>query len=188
MTYVELIVVLSIFSTMTSIVLFNYNKFQEKVDIKVLANDIALKIVEAQKSSISGKWNLNALSGWKPSYGIYFDLSNDKNFIYFADFLTVNQQYDLGSDVCSSAGDECLNKINITKGNYISQIDGYLDSSPFPITNPLSITFKRPDSSAVFKSNGSLLVGFDYMQITIISPSSVTARIKIYPSGRIQIN
>ena len=51
MTYVELIVVLSIFSIMTSIVLFNYNEFQAKVDIKVLANDIVLNIVEAQKVS-----------------------------------------------------------------------------------------------------------------------------------------
>ena len=55
MTYVELIVVLSIFSVMTSVVLFNYNEFQAKIDIKVLANDIALKIVEAQKSALSGK-------------------------------------------------------------------------------------------------------------------------------------
>ena len=55
MTYVELIVVLSIFSIMTSVVLFNYGAFQAKVDIKNLASDIALKIVEAQKSALSGK-------------------------------------------------------------------------------------------------------------------------------------
>ncbi|KKQ07855.1 MAG: hypothetical protein US18_C0006G0001, partial [Parcubacteria group bacterium GW2011_GWB1_36_5] len=48
MTYVELIVVLSIFAVMSSIVLFNYGEFQAKVDIKNLASDIALKIVEAQ--------------------------------------------------------------------------------------------------------------------------------------------
>jgi type II secretory pathway pseudopilin PulG len=182
MTYIELIVVLGIFSTMTSIVLFNYNAFQEKVDIKVLANNIALKIVEAQKSSISGKWNSGALSGWKPSYGTYFDLSDNKNFIFFVD-LNNNNFFD--SPVCN---EECLDSINITKNNHISQIDSYLNSTATSITSPLSITFKRSDSGAVFKSNDSILTGFDYLQITVTSPSSIIGRIKVYPSGRIQID
>ena len=67
MTYVELIVVLSIFSAMTSVVLFNYGEFQAKVDIKNLASDIALKIVEAQKSSLSGKLPESFPVNWKPS-------------------------------------------------------------------------------------------------------------------------
>ena len=45
MTYVELIVVLGIFAVMLSISMFNYKRFQGKVDIKNLANDIALKLV-----------------------------------------------------------------------------------------------------------------------------------------------
>src|SRR3989344_4815832 len=84
MSYVELIVVLSIFSVMTSVVLFNYGSFQAKVDIKNLASDIALKVVEAQKSSLSGKLlppthippNPNT---WKPSYGLFFDADSNKN-------------------------------------------------------------------------------------------------------------
>ena len=48
MTYIELIVVLSIFAVMTSIVLFDYGGFQAKVDIKNLASDVALQIVQAQ--------------------------------------------------------------------------------------------------------------------------------------------
>ena len=186
MTYVELIVVLSIFSIMTSIILFNYGKFQTNVDVKILANDIASKIIEAQKSSISGQLNLNASLSWKPSYGIYFDTSssNNKNFVYFAD-LAQDNAYDLSS--CGGGG-ECLDNINITKGNYISRIDSYSGSTPTPITNPLSITFKRPDSSAIFGSNGLLLNGFDYIQITVSSPDLTIAKIKIYPSGRIQIN
>jgi len=184
MTYVELIVVLSIFSIMTSILLFDYNKFEAKVDIKVLANEIASKIVEAQKSAISGKWNVNAPLSWKPSYGIYFDLSSNKNFIYFADLIQ-NNSYDSSS--CSGTG-ECSDNISITKNNYVSRIDSYLGSTPTPIANPLSITFKRPNSSAIFSSNGILLTGFNYIQITISSPELISSTIKIYPSGRIQIN
>lgn len=187
MTYVELIVVLSIFSIMTSILLFNYKGFGAKVDIKILANDIASKIVEAQKSAISGKWNVNAPLNWKPSYGIYFDpsSSNNKNFIYFADMVVQNNSYDSSS--CPGTG-ECQDSINITKGNYISHIDSYLGATPTSITNPLSVTFKRPDSSAIFSVNGVILSGFDYMQITVSSPDLVSSTIKIFPSGRIQID
>ena len=193
MTYVELIVVLSIFAVMTSVILFDYGKFQSKVDIKVLANDIALKVVEAQKSALSGKLPLYprvSVSPWKPSYGVYFDLSSaetKKSFIYFTDLDQLGDYTDDNSSCTSNTG-ECLEKITITKNNFISQIDSYSGAVATPITNPLSITFKRPDASAIFKSNGLLLTDLDYIQITITSPSGINAFIKIYPSGRIQIN
>src|SRR3990167_3431372 len=92
MSYIELIVVLSIFSAMTSIVLFNYGDFQAKVDIKNLASDIALKVVEAQKMSLSGQFPPQPQYGaigdpaaWKPSYGVSFDLTTPTQFIYFVD-------------------------------------------------------------------------------------------------------
>ena len=190
MTYVELIVVLNIFSIMSSIVLFNYNKFQAKVDIKNLANDIALKIVEAQKSAMSGKWNTNAPSGWKPSYGVYFDLSVPNHFIYFADFVDINKQYDAGSG-CSTGGGECLDDIEITKGK-ISKIEECSTStedclSPVSTPNPLSITFTRPNSGASFSPN--LSASSNYIRTTISSSDdSFNGYIKIYPSGRIQVN
>ena len=193
MTYVELIVVLSIFSVLSSVVVFNYGDFQARVDIKNLSSDIALKIVEAQKSSVNGAWNSSAIANWKPSYGIYFnssatldtdDVSFNKKFIYFAD-LDNNNNYD-GPSTCATA--ECLDKIIITKNNYISRIDSYTDSIlTQQITNSLSIIFKRSDPGATFTSSG-LLLGFDYIQITIASPRGATALIKIYPSGRVQIN
>jgi prepilin-type N-terminal cleavage/methylation domain-containing protein len=198
MTYVELIVVLSIFSIMTSIVLFDYNKFEEKIDIKILANDIALKIIEAQKSSVSGKLPPTAQQAsisdeWKPSYGLYVDsaLANNKKLVYFTDLLPQNSAYD--PSVCPGAG-ECLDSVTITKGNYISRIDSFIGSTlNQQITRPLSITFKRPGSSAVFAITNpdnsiSILNGFDYVQITITSVSSVNSYIKIYNSGRVQIN
>lgn len=195
MTYVELIVVLSIFSVMTSIVLFNYNSFQAKIDIKVLANDIALKIVEAQKSALAGKWNSAASTDWKPSYGVYFDLSNSStknNFVYFADLnnsdiFEGNATFDdNNSNICSQ---ECLENIIITKGNYISKIYGYSkNNSPSEIGPSFSVRFTRPDSKAVFiDSFGMEINNIDYIKIVISSPSGINSNINIYPSGRIEI-
>jgi len=178
MTYVELIVVLSIFGIMSSIILFNYGKFQAKVDIKNLASDIALKIVQAQKDAMSGKIQINPFTT-APAYGVYFDLLVPDGFIYFADLDNSN---DIGIS-------ELLEKINITKGNYIFEIGTYTGTTLVQqIATPLSITFTRPNSSAIFNYLGSD-TPYDYIQITISSSDdSVKGYIKIYPSGRIQVN
>jgi len=169
MTYVELIVVLSIFSIMTSITIFNYNKFEAKVDIKILANDIASKIVEAQKSAISGKWNSLASSNWKPSYGINFDLADNTHFTYFANIG------DIGDNIYDPA-DSVLDEIGITKNNFIKD----LKCSGTSI-NELDIVFRRPDSRAWISCSGDV-------EIIISSPQEVNSTIKVSPSGRIQIN
>jgi len=197
MTYVELIVVLGIFAVMSTIVVFNYGEFQAKVDVKNLASDIALKVVEAQKSSLSGKLPFpTPQSTWKPAYGVYFNSSSmpldtdgiafNKKFIYFAD---IDNEKDYDGETSSCTG-ECLDRIIITKNNYISNVDMCTTdpcvSGSSPI-NPLSITFTRPNSGASFYTNTEI-TGPDYFQITIKSPKTATATIKIYPSGRIQVN
>jgi len=199
MTYVELIVVLSIFAIMSTIIFFNYGEFQAKVDIKSLASDIALKIVQAQKSAVNGvlpslSQQSSEISGWKPAYGVYFNSSttNDipnvpfnKEFIYFTD-LNQNGIYDASNCPGSS---ECLDRVTITKNNSILSIDQCDTLTCIP-SSPISITFKRPDSSAIFHLGNALLTltGSQYIQITIKSPKTAMAKIKIYPSGRIQVN
>lgn len=183
MTYVELIVVLSIFGIMSSIVLFNYGKFQAKVDIKNLANDIALKIVQAQKDAMSGKLPIQTptVDPWRPSYGVYFNLTNPKSFIYFAD---LNNDHIFNHGSCYG---ECLDDINITKGNSISKFGVFYQNGDSEILNDLVLTFTRPDSGAIMYSNGTILQNVSYIQIAIISPQSIGARIKLYSSGRIEI-
>ena len=184
MTYVELIVVLSIFAVMSSIVLFNHGKFQAKVDIKNLANDIALKIVQAQKDAMSGKIPVQTIGdSWRPSYGVYFDLSYPKSFIYFADSNN-NNYYDY---------DSTLDTIPIIKNNTISNLEVIGCSpteSPTEVAN-LSIVFKRPDSGALINNlTGTFSCDtIEYAKITVSSSDdSFKGYIKIYPSGRIQVN
>jgi Tfp pilus assembly protein FimT len=194
MTYIELIVVLGIFSTMLGVALFNHNKFQDKVSIKNLANEIALRLVEAQKSAIGGKWNAGATYDWKPSYGVHFNLSspgNNQSFIFFAD-LNADEEYDVtDTSFCPNPGlpnDECLDKISLTRGNVISNLDFfYADGTSTPLSN-LTAAFTRPDSGATVRSTTPPTGTLAYAQITVVSPGGFTARVKVYPSGRIQIN
>ena len=183
MTYVELIVVLGIFAILSSVAIFNYGAFQAKVDIKNLASDIALRVVQAQKSALSGEQNINEPLNWKPSYGVYFNPGSNNSFIYFAN---LNNNYFFDGSNCTN---ECLNYVSISKNDFIQKVESYLGSSPTQITNPIAVTFTRPDSRAYFSyANNIPLSGFDFIQITVASPSGAIALIKIYPSGRIQVN
>jgi prepilin-type N-terminal cleavage/methylation domain-containing protein len=190
MTILELVVVLSIFAIISSVVIFNYGAFQAKVDIKNLASDIALQVVTAQKASLSGllpslTQQSSEISGWKPSYGVYFNIvADNKSFTYFAD-LNDDAQYD---GLPCTGGNECVSKITITKNNFISNLQVfYINSLNTPL-NDLTITFTRPSSGAVFVSNSATLANVSFVQITISSQSGITSLIKLYPSGRVQVN
>ena len=193
MTYVELIVVLSIFSVMSAIMLFDYNKFEGKVDIKNLANDIAIKAIEAQKSATAGRLPPSGsyAAGWKPSYGLYFKLGSpgdNKTFLYFTD---LNQSGDfLDPLFCPTPGNggECLEKISITKGNTITELRAYYADASSSTGNDLSINFTRPNAGATIRSSTGFSGPVAYVQITIASPQGNTAKVKIYASGRIQID
>ncbi|MFA5932068.1 MAG: type II secretion system protein [Candidatus Paceibacterota bacterium] len=202
MTYVELIVVLSIFSVLSSVAVFNYGAFQDRVDIKNLASDITLKIVEAQNSSLAGVLPVSGGydSSWKPSYGVYFNssassdvdgISFNKKFIYFTDLGTaLSSQNGMFDGSTSSCTGECLDKISITKNNYISRLDACY-ATPCATTSPLNdltISFSRPNSGATIKSSSIFISPVSYIQITIASPKGATSLIKLYPSGRVQVN
>jgi type II secretory pathway pseudopilin PulG len=195
MTYVELIVVLSIFSIMSAIVLFNHDKFQGKVDVKNLASDIGLKIIEAQKSSLNGKFPpilqqaiIEDINTWKPSYGTYFNINpitENKSFIYFVD---LDRNNIIDSTNCIAVSQECLERIDITKGSYISNLDVFYknDATPYPV-NDFTFSFVRPNSEAVIKSSTVFTGEVSYAQLTIKSVQGASAIIKVYRSGRIEI-
>ena len=201
MTYAELIVVLSIFSIMSAISVSNYRIFQDKIDLKNLASDIAVRLVSAQKLASSG--TLPSLSHqppdpsvWKPTYGIYFNLipgpnTGNKTFYSFVDVASVvqNKTFDHGPlYLCPDA--ECLEKINITKGNYIESIKYYIGNTSTDLTNEVHISFTRPSQTAIFHDQNGVLPVFDYLEINVgsFTGGANTSKIRVFPSGRIQLN
>lgn len=197
----ELIVVLSIFAIMTSIVIFNYNKFLDDTNIKVLASDVALQVVTAQKSAIDGELQSAPFTSNdptvvpSPAYGVYFNtssLANSENFVYFADMNNDGACED-GSGGCSVIGpaSEVLNTIGITNGNYISKIEITDNNNNSCPVNNLTVVFKRPDTSARISTTTPIAPcsSIASATITISAPDpSVVSNIEIYPSGRIQID
>ena len=202
MTVIELIVVLSIFAVLSSVILFNYTAFQSRVDIQNLANDMTLQIVNAQNSALDGLLPANGYvpdnpgypsTPWRPSYGVYFssttapDLNgaDNKDFISFID---LNNNNNFNGSNCQG---ECLSDYGITKSDYISDISIFYGNSPTSIPN-LTVTFARPNSGAALYSNGVIIPNISnvsYIQITVLDPTGKNpSYIDIYPSGRVQIN
>ena len=164
MTYIELIVVLGIFSVLSGVAMFNYKGFQDQIDIRNLGSDIALKIIKAQSDSRAGTLALLAPAVWKPSYGLYFEANSDedKNFIYFADYN--NDGFFTRSGVGMDCSGECLEKVLMTKGNRISEliiINGALEDSVPEAT----IVFSRTSAEPVISSEGTKLPNSE-LQIT----------------------
>ena len=194
MTYAELIVVLGIFSVMSAVVIFNYGKFQDKIDIKNLANEIAIKIVQAQKDATSGQFPSLALqaglsSSWKPAYGIIFDMAVPTQFIYLVD-LDNSNSCTAGTCVSPySVGEEVLEVLNITKSNTISGMSVVVPSgqTECPNLTKASFYFTRPNANPIINTSNDC-ASISYVQLNISSPAGSTSNIKIYPSGRIQIN
>ncbi|MES2315599.1 MAG: type II secretion system protein [Patescibacteria group bacterium] len=208
MTYIELVVVLGIFSMMAGITTYNYGVFQTRVDLQNLSSDIALKASQAEKDSSSGRIpplavGRDPVPTWKPSYGLYFNQSSSianpgKSFIYYVDVN--NDHIYNGPDVvyfqqnpgfpCTG---ECLEVINITKGNYISEIMAIGTNGSQTLLSGLSaLSFTRPSTLlTVSDAFNHVLPNIDYVRITISTPkgaNSVSRIVKLYSSGRLQIN
>ncbi|MES2315598.1 MAG: type II secretion system protein [Patescibacteria group bacterium] len=193
MTYIEIIVVLSIFSILTAISMYNYGAFQGKVDVKNLANDIALKLVQAQKDATGGKIPARIIAqNWKPAYGVVFNRDTaglgDTAFLYFTD-LDSNKSFDYnsfnGTD-CTGVG-ECLEKINITKGNTITKIES-LGTGSCGEVRAMSATWSRPNLTPTLFTVPALACVISAVKISVQSPKGNIGYITIYNSGRVQID
>lgn len=163
MTFIELVVVMGIFTAISGTVLFNYRDFSDGVQLQNLSQEIALQGKRAQTLASQGRSPLTLFSvpqivnaqgsaSFLPSYGIAFrPQTNPKTFLfyfnsfdpneedpefrnlYFRDFVDSN--YNLGD--CESVQDsECLEEINITDGSYIEFV--CLNSEPRMDPNCLS--------------------------------------------------
>ncbi len=195
-TYIELVAVLSIFSIVTAISIYDFRVFESNIQVKSLANDIALKLVEAQRNAVFGKVSppLQAPldpSSWRPAYGLAFDVNvtpytGPSIFYSYVDLDQDNNFTHDPSYTCPK--DDCLEKIDITRGNRISNLRIYdSDGNYVNSATQIDVTFTRPSTTATFYSGGSLLKGVGYLEIELTSPNNQIVDIKVFASGRIEL-
>lgn len=192
MTFIELIVVLGIFSVISGIVLFNFSDFNNNITLQNLAQNIAMKIKQAQTYAMTGK-NPQIFVGacpnatdCRPSYGVSFKTNSSNQFEFFAD---------LNND--SIYNESPLETVNIQTKDTIKYIclDGKSDRS-FSITSSgefscanraedLDIFFKRPLSDAMIKSASAEQISD--AEIVISSAKGKLMTIVVWNTGQISV-
>jgi type II secretory pathway pseudopilin PulG len=193
LTFIELIVVLSIVGAISGTVLFQFSSFTSNVTLQNLAQDIALIIKKAQTNAISGSLTSGFIAGQAPSYGVNFDTTsgNQNKFNYFRDIGTVGVSPDgILNGNCNNpggAGNECLGVTTIQSSDTIVSL---CDGGGKCTYKNLSVTFSRPFPDPTFrtKSNGvaaALTTGG--AQIVIQSAKGLKKTIIIWPIGQISV-
>ncbi len=160
MTFIELIVVISIFSVVAGVVLFNYRSFDESVAVQNLAQDVALFVRSTQSESISGVLGGSFSSGagygelGAPSYGVFFSSETPRRFDRFADFSPRDGLYNPTGGItgpCPSG--ECIERLTINKDTLsIKQVCAVVGATGEEDCglDELHVLFKRPFPNGEF--------------------------------------
>lgn len=184
---VELMVSIGIFAIITSVVMFNYGRFESNMVVTNLAYEAALATRQAQVYGISVKKTKGG--DFDSSYGVYFGADNQK-FYLFAD----NNKDNLRAE--NESEDEEVFSMNGT--NVINKFCVVSDNSGEPICNSsdtfssLSIIFTRPEPNAHIYTfnNGGGLVGWTYSTAYIYVSSGrgdKVAKVTVTNTGQISV-
>ncbi|OGI70025.1 hypothetical protein A2824_03625 [Candidatus Nomurabacteria bacterium RIFCSPHIGHO2_01_FULL_42_16] len=184
-TFIEMVMVITIFTIISGVALFNFGDYSDSISLQNLAQQISLEIVQAQRDAISGRnptafeifscpTQSNPNAACRPSYGAYFDLFNEKEFKYFAD-LHNDKLYDSLDNA---------DTIEITRGNFISEF-AYFDGTNWnPVTGDLHITFTRPYPDAtVFIGN----IAYSGARIVVESQRGNKKTIEVSSLGQVSV-
>jgi prepilin-type N-terminal cleavage/methylation domain-containing protein len=194
-TLIEMIVAVAIFTIITSVLLFNYNNFNSRLNLDILVHQIAQWGRDTQVSAMSvrpSRTNVNSFSG----FGLHFDMVTPKSFIYFAD-LNGSKKYDPleAGKKCGDAGVECEKVINILKGNAIEKICGYpfisgsqgLCPAGFESLSSVDAVFTRPNPDACVSGAGAGTCIYSHADITVVSPAKYRHTIQVWTTGQISV-
>jgi type II secretory pathway pseudopilin PulG len=214
MTFIELIVVMGIFTAISATVLFNYRDFSDGVALQNLSQEIALQGKRAQTLSSQGRRPIlsdaqiqNPLPpDWVSSYGLAFDKENfSKSFMFYFNSFDPEEgdniarsleMWDFASATYQGCGaqqeSECLEEIRITDGSYIELI--CVDSEPqldpdclSNQTNKLYVSFTRPYLEAYILDEDLNPVSTGFVKVSS-SDNTQKRYISFWTTGQISVN
>ncbi|MCA9361352.1 prepilin-type N-terminal cleavage/methylation domain-containing protein [Candidatus Kaiserbacteria bacterium] len=172
---VELLVTISIVTLITAIVMIRYSSFDSSVLLNNQAYEIALDIRETQVRAISIQArDPGTGDAFTSNYGLFYDIDEPTEYIFFQDTGSNNGKYDLGEEIETLHLDGRFIISSITSNGSVTE-------------NEASIIFKRPNFDAIMEddSNNSL----NSVEITVQAKrnSSSNRKVIIYSSGQVTV-
>jgi len=179
------VVSISILVMISSVLLFNYNSFNNKVGLDMLAHQVAQWIRDAQVAAMSVRTSGGTLF---PGYGLHFDANVPDRFVYFAD-IDGDREYD-------ALEEERI--IRFPKGTTIVSLCGETSGaavispcvSPFGKSERFDLVFIRPNPDMIISGdrNGVLFpLQYSRALITLSTVKGYRRTIEAWTTGQIVI-
>lgn len=169
-TTLELMVVISIFVIMTSVVLANLPKFRDQSSVSLVAQQIALVARQAQVYGNSGR----AINGSKvQGYGLYINTTDSSiSFVLFGNkFVDENGDGKQDDNEYTYTSDELAERFTLQGGIRISGL-AWCDSTCATMTS-FVVLFRRSYPDASFYNTSSGTITNQYKSCGIIRVQSV---------------
>ena len=169
-TLLEMIVVIGIFGIVSSIVIWNYNKFTGNTVLTNMAYELALSVREAQLFGTSAIGNSSNINTFNQHIGARFVKGTD-SYIIFIDENN-NNMYD-------NTGDTIFKTLTLQSGVVVEEVNVCDVAGSI---NTLDIVFARPNPEPII--NGSFL---ESAQIKIVSKTGTARYVKVNGAGQVEV-
>lgn len=171
-TIVELLVSITIVTLLSTVIIFQFSKFDSQLLLRNVAYEVAGAIREAQVYGVS----VTGVGGtFNTSYGVHFD-AGAKTYILFKD---------TGDRIYQPA--EALKTLEVGgKNNSISSLCLVTGGSTDCTLTSLDLVFKRPEPDAKYAANGAVTTASNAI-IKITSSAGSQREVYVYTTGQISI-
>ena len=195
-----MMVVVAIFTIISSIAIFRQSEFSSDIVVTNLAYEIALEVRQAQTYGIGVRNNgLTASQAYQSGYGVHLGGNYMPNsFVLFAD--TTNSSGTGPNDGIfqdpknnNQFSDVVVDTFHLPGGNQISDIFYTSGGKTYSYKNKnitsLDITFVRPQPDALIIVNGDKSISLSEVSIVVASSLGDKCKeIDVYASGQISVN
>lgn len=187
-TVLELVVTISIFVIVTTITLANYPGYNDRLELELRAQDVALLTRQAQLFALGVRAATFGGPQVFKGFGVHYTTATPTSIIFFGD-QDGGKDYDTG-DGCGQASTECLEVYTLPANIVIDRLCGY--TSPgggIPCEfqpSALDIVFTRPNPDAVFTATPAN--DYALAEIELRSArSGVKKKVVVYTTGQISV-
>ncbi|MBI5465698.1 MAG: prepilin-type N-terminal cleavage/methylation domain-containing protein [Candidatus Kerfeldbacteria bacterium] len=135
-TIIELLVSMSVFLIVTSIVVANFRQGSQRDDLQQSALLISSLLQQAQAYALAGRTTASSVPAG--GYGLYLDLANKNQAVFFPDFNS-NGLYDSASETVTGWQYTLSGKVELSSLSV---------ANPTPqATSPVAFTFRPPQGA-----------------------------------------